>query len=86
MNNWKRFWTWWLQKLISLLISVSIYSIVILTILVVHKIISDGVFGACFIAVIIQRAGKDIFDRLNNRKNNSNNQLGDTNEKNLAGD
>lgn len=67
MQTWKEFWKWWLQKLCSLPISVSIYSIIILTLLLIYKVISDTVFEVCFTAVIVQRAGKDIFDKLNNK-------------------
>lgn len=82
MKTWKEYWKWWLQKFFSLPISVSIYAIAILTWLVVKKIISDTAFMSCFIAVIVQRAGKDIFDRVNNKNNGAKNNDKENNQTN----
>ena len=73
MNNskWPEYWKWWIQKASSLFISVSIYGLAIISVFVVRKIITPEVFRDLFIAIVVTRAGKDVFDRVNNKKNNN---------------
>lgn len=69
IHPWKEYWKWWLQKFFAMPISFSVYGLIIIVFLVVHKIISDTVFEICFGVLFVQRAGKDVFDRLNNKNN-----------------
>jgi len=63
---------WWIQKASSLFISVSIYGLAIISVFVARKIITPEVFRDLFIAIVVTRAGKDVFDRVSNNKNNKN--------------
>lgn len=72
---WKEYWKWFWQKVFSLFISVSIYGLAIISIFVICKIISPEVFRDIFIAIVVSRVGKDIFDRLNNKNQKGNNDV-----------
>ena len=50
--NWKTYWTNWLQKLITQLISVKVWVIMISTILVIAKIITPTIYSTIIITVI----------------------------------
>lgn len=75
VHPWKDYWKWWWQKFFSIPISYSMYGFIVITVLLVLKFISDTVFATCFGILFVQRCGKDIFDRLNNKNQKGNNDV-----------